>query len=135
MPDSSPRSDQLSLNFFFIPKYYTFSVADPKNIGGLVIFLIVSIVGGSLLSAAWQVATEARHQRAETEVALTLSRAMSGYAEPSDALKALCREVVRAFDAPGAAVLTGSGAPGPCWPTQELSPHLARRKPRNAQPP
>jgi two-component system sensor histidine kinase KdpD len=100
----------LSLNFFFVQPYHTFNVHEPRNVGGLVIFLIVSLLGGSLLSAARQAAAQARRRQAETEVALTLSRAMSGEREPDEALKALCQEVVRAFDAPGAAVLTGSGA-------------------------
>jgi two-component system sensor histidine kinase KdpD len=34
---------------------------------------------------------------------------MSGYTEPEEALEALCAEVIRAFAAPGAAVLTGGG--------------------------
>jgi two-component system sensor histidine kinase KdpD len=100
----------LSLNFFFIEPYHTFNVDDPKNIGGLLIFWVVSLIGGSLLSMAREAAGQAGRRQAETEVALTLSRAMSGQRDPDEALEALCQEVVRAFDAPGAAVLTGSDA-------------------------
>lgn len=100
----------LSLNFFFIEPLHTLGVRDPKNIVALFIFLIVSVVGGSLLSAARQAAGQARRQQAETEVALTLSRAMSSQTEPHEALQMLCTEVVRAFDAPGAAVLTRSNS-------------------------
>jgi two-component system sensor histidine kinase KdpD len=99
----------LSLNFFFIEPYYTFNVHDPKNVGGLIIFLIVSLMGGSLLSTARQSAAQARRQQAETAVALRLSREMSGQTEPDEALRVLCTEAVRAFDAPGAAVLVGAG--------------------------
>jgi two-component system sensor histidine kinase KdpD len=96
----------ISLNFFFIHPLYTLDVADPENIAALVIFLVVSIVGGTLLSSSRQSAAEARRRQAETEVALRLSRALSGQTEPERALEALCEEVVRSFDAPGAAVLT-----------------------------
>jgi two-component system sensor histidine kinase KdpD len=99
----------LSLNFFFIEPHYTLTVADAKNVVALVIFLLVSVVGGSLLSAAREAAAEARQRQAETEVALSLSRAMSGQTEPDAALAALCREVTRAFASPGAAVLSGAG--------------------------
>jgi len=98
----------VSLNFFFIEPYYTFAVVHPKNVVALAIFLIVSVVGGSLLSAAREAAAQARLRQAETEVVLNLSRAMSGQTEPDEALAALCREVIHAFDAPGAAVLSGA---------------------------
>jgi two-component system sensor histidine kinase KdpD len=96
----------LSLNFFFIDPLYTFDVADAKNIVALFIFLVVSLVGSALLSTARLAASEARRRQAETEVALRLSRAMSGGTEPKDALQALCEEVVQSFAAPGAGVLT-----------------------------
>jgi two-component system sensor histidine kinase KdpD len=98
----------LSLNFFFIDPLRTFDVADGRNIAALVIFLGVSLVGSALLSAAREAATEAKRRQAETEVALRLSRAMSGRTEPEEALQALCEEVVQSFAAPGAAVLTRS---------------------------
>jgi two-component system sensor histidine kinase KdpD len=99
----------LSLNFFFIEPFGTFDVADLKNIVALFVFLVVSVVGGALLSAARQSAAEARRRQAETEVALRLSRSMSGQPEPERALEALCQEVVGSFAAPGAAVLTRAG--------------------------
>jgi two-component system, OmpR family, sensor histidine kinase KdpD len=102
----------LSLNFFFIDPLHTFTVSDPKNIVALSIFLIVSIVGGALLSAARQAAAEAKRRQAETEVALRLSRAMGGRTEPEEALRALCEEVVHSFAAPGAAVLTRPSGAG-----------------------
>jgi two-component system, OmpR family, sensor histidine kinase KdpD len=96
----------LSLNLFFIDPLYTFTVAAFRNVAGLFIFLVVSIVGGTLLSAASIAAEEARRRQAETEVALRLSRAMSGKTDPRDALYVLCQEVVLSFAAPGTAVLT-----------------------------
>jgi two-component system sensor histidine kinase KdpD len=42
----------LSLNFFFIPPLHTFTVHQLQHIGALVVFLGVSLVGGSLLSRA-----------------------------------------------------------------------------------
>jgi two-component system sensor histidine kinase KdpD len=95
-----------SLNIFFIEPFYTVEVDEPRNVVALFVFLVVSIVGSTLLSAAKQAAAEARRRQAETEVALRLSRSMSGQTEPEKALEVLCQEVVQAFVAPGAAVLT-----------------------------
>jgi two-component system sensor histidine kinase KdpD len=96
----------LCLNFFFIEPHYTLTVADAKNVVALVIFLVVSVVGGTLLTTAKQAAADSRKRQAETEVALRLSRSMSGQTQPEKALEVLCQEVVGAFVAPGAAVLT-----------------------------
>ena len=99
----------LALNFFFVPPIHRFTVEAPSNIIALVVFLLVSVIGGSLLSRAQLAAAEARRSAAETAVLLDLSRAMVGQREPKDALEALCNEVVAALTAPGASVLSGSG--------------------------
>jgi two-component system sensor histidine kinase KdpD len=99
----------LALNFFFVEPLHEFTVQDPQNVFALLVFLIVSVVGGSLLSNARAAATDARRRAAETQVLLDLSRTMIGQTEPADALRALCREVVAAFDAPGASVLSPVG--------------------------
>lgn len=99
----------LALNFFFVPPLYEFTVQSFSNVVALVVFLIVSAIGGSLLSNARAAASAARRSANETRVLLGLSRAMVGQMDPSDALAALCHEVVQALAAPGAAVLSGSG--------------------------
>ena len=98
----------LALNFFFVPPLHGFTVHHPANVFALLLFLLVSVVGGSLLSIARAAARQARHQQAETEVLLSLSRTMIGRTEPHAALIALCQEVVQAFDARGAAVLSSA---------------------------
>jgi two-component system sensor histidine kinase KdpD len=95
----------LFLNFFFIKPYYTPTVEEPRNILALVVFLLVSLIGGSLLSAARRASRESRRREAETQVLLNLSRGMAGRTDPSEALDELCLHVVTAFQAPGAAVL------------------------------
>jgi two-component system sensor histidine kinase KdpD len=100
----------LALNFFFVPPLHTLTVREPENAVGLVVFLIVSMVGGSLLTATRSAASEATRRQAETQVLLRMSRAMIGQANAADALRALCGELIDAFDAPGAAVLSRRGA-------------------------
>jgi two-component system sensor histidine kinase KdpD len=100
----------IALNFFFTPPLHTFTVADPQNVFGLLVFLLVSVVGGSLLSRARGAADLARRRQAETEIILQLSRELIGRTDPSDALAALCDNVARAMGAPGAAVVSTIGA-------------------------
>ncbi len=96
----------VALNFFFIEPLFRFAVEDERNIVGLAIFLLVSVIGSSLLATAREAAGQAQRRQAQTEVLLGLSRAMIGQTDPQAALGALCREVVAAFDAGGAAVLS-----------------------------
>jgi len=96
----------LSLNFFFVEPLHTLTVQHPQNALGLAVFLGVSVVGGSLLSAARASAARARTREAETQVLLKLSRAMIGQTEPNAALSALCAQVVGALGAPGASVIS-----------------------------
>jgi two-component system sensor histidine kinase KdpD len=96
----------ITLNFFFVEPLHKLTVQDPQNIMGLCVFLIVSVVGGTLLSNSLAAADEARRRASETQVLLDLSRVLIGQTEPRDALRSLCAEAARALDAPGAAVLS-----------------------------
>lgn len=98
----------LALNFFFVEPLHTLTVQSPENVLALIVFLGVSVVGSSLLATARAAAAEARRREAETQVLLSLSRAMIGQTDPAEALGSLCREVVAAFDAPGASVLSAA---------------------------
>ncbi|HEY7270724.1 MAG TPA: DUF4118 domain-containing protein, partial [Dehalococcoidia bacterium] len=98
----------LALNFFFVQPLYRFQVEGLRNVFGLAIFLIVSVVASSLLSAARESEARARRRQAQTEVLLDLSRAMIGQTEPQGALDALCAQALRALGARGVAVLSRS---------------------------
>jgi two-component system sensor histidine kinase KdpD len=111
----------LAFNFFFIDPRYHLLVDEPRHVFALFVFLLVSAIGGTLISMAREAVQAARTRQAETEVALALSRTMSGHIEPRLALQSLCQEVVRAFDAPGASVLT----PGAGWEVLASAGHAA----------
>lgn len=98
----------LALNFFFVDPLFTFTVHEANNGVALVVSLVVSLIGGTLLSRAREAASIAQRRQAETEVLLGLSRELIGRAEPVDALTALCDSAARAFAAPGASVLSPS---------------------------
>lgn len=99
-------SANIVLNVFFIEPHRRISVEDWPGILGLVVFLGVSIVGGSLLASARSAAAQAQRRQEELETLLGLSRTLNAKADPKAALSALCSEVVSAFHAPGASVLS-----------------------------
>jgi two-component system sensor histidine kinase KdpD len=96
----------LALNYFFVEPLHRFQVAGLRNLFGLLIFLIVSLVASSLLSAAREAAAQAKRRQAETDVLLSLNRALTGQTDPAGALGALCSQAVRAFRVRGVSVLS-----------------------------
>jgi two-component system sensor histidine kinase KdpD len=121
----------LTLNFFFIPPLHTFTVSHPGNVIGLLVFLIVSIVAGSLLSRARVATRTAQRRQAETAVLLELSRELIGRSDPNDALAALCEIAVRSLQARGASVLSLSNG---AWTVLSSSgSELARRVPDRSE--
>ncbi len=101
----------LSLNFFFVPPFHKFEVEDASNAVALVVFLVVSLVAGSLVSAARTSAERARLRQAESDILLQLSRALIGRTDPGAALIALCDLAVSSLSARAATVL-GAGPAG-----------------------
>jgi two-component system, OmpR family, sensor histidine kinase KdpD len=85
----------LSFNFFFIEPLHTLTVQEPRNVIGLVAFLAVSAIGGTLLAAARTSEIEARRRQTEAEAVLALSRSLSREVEPYAALQTLCCERCR----------------------------------------
>jgi len=54
-------------NFFFLPPYYTFTIADPQNWVALAAFLVTALVAGQLSAYAKQRAEESETRRKEIE--------------------------------------------------------------------
>lgn len=96
----------LSFNFFFIEPLHTLTVQEPRNVIGLVAFLAVSAVGGTLLAAARTSEIKARRRQTEAEAVLALSRSLSREVEPYAALQTLCRELMQALRSSGISVLS-----------------------------
>ncbi len=61
----------LTWNFFFLPPIFTFSVADPRDVVALIVFLIVGLVTGTL---GGRVRMEAQTARARIEALRRISR-------------------------------------------------------------
>jgi two-component system sensor histidine kinase KdpD len=79
-------------NFFFLPPIFTFSVADPRDVVALVVFLLVGIVTGSL---AGRVRVEAQNASARIEALRRISlfgQRFSGAATQGDVLRGAAAE-------------------------------------------
>src|ERR1700737_188307 len=55
----------LGFNFFFLPPFHTFTIADPQNWVALAVFFITALTVGQLSARARRRATEAEAQRSE----------------------------------------------------------------------
>lgn len=67
----------LVINFFLIHPYYTFIVADPRELLDLVIFLVVALLVGQLAARARTQARKAQQRAYEQEVLYRLARSFN----------------------------------------------------------
>jgi two-component system sensor histidine kinase KdpD len=84
----------LGFNYFFLPPYLTFAIADPLDWLVLVTFLITSIVAAQLLYRATSTAEAAPARAAEVDRLATLGAETLNLAQPEDALRAIL-DVIR----------------------------------------
>ena len=84
----------LAFNYFFLPPYLTFAVADPIDWLVLVTFLITSLVAAQLLYRATSTAEEAVARAAEVDRLAALGAETLNLARPEDALRAIL-DVIR----------------------------------------
>jgi two-component system sensor histidine kinase KdpD len=85
----------LSFNFFLLPPYHTFIIAEPLDWLVLVAFLIVSTVGAELLHRVQREAENARRRAAEVDRLSRLGAESLSVARAEDAVDAVAR-VIRA---------------------------------------
>ncbi|MGA7546103.1 MAG: sensor histidine kinase KdpD [Methyloceanibacter sp.] len=76
----------LCYNFFFIEPYYTFSVADSRDVIAVVFFAIVAIVVSNLAARARRLAVAAMVRARTTESLYAFSRKLSGAGTLDDVL-------------------------------------------------
>ncbi len=76
----------LCYNFFFIEPYYTFSIADPRDVIAVVFFAIVAIVVSNLAARARRLAVAALGRARTTESLYAFSRKLSGAGTLDDVL-------------------------------------------------
>lgn len=84
----------LAFNYFFLPPYLTFAIADPLDLLVLATFLITSVVAAQLLYRATSTAEAALARATEVDRLATLGAETLNLAQPEDALRAIL-DVIR----------------------------------------
>jgi two-component system, OmpR family, sensor histidine kinase KdpD len=98
-------TSSLVINWFFTPPLHTWTIAEPENVLGLVIFLVVAAVVSVLVDREARARTEAEHGRAEAEA---LARLAARLAAETDPLPGLVEHLRATFDLDAVAVLRQS---------------------------
>ncbi|HEX3667045.1 MAG TPA: sensor histidine kinase KdpD [Rhizomicrobium sp.] len=80
----------LAYNFFFLPPYYTFTIAEPENVVALFFFMVVALVASYLSARVRAQAITARERAATTENLYMFSRKLAGVYTLDDLLWATC---------------------------------------------
>ncbi|MGF9762414.1 DUF4118 domain-containing protein [Microvirga sp. 0TCS3.31] len=83
----------LAYNFFFIPPFHTFAVANPANIATLFFFLVVAIITSHLASRAREAALAAASRAETTEALYAFSRKIAGIVTLDDLLWATGQQI------------------------------------------
>ncbi len=108
----------LALAYFFLEPAFHFWANDPQHLAALFVFLVVSVIGGSLLENSRVLALEARLGQSQAETLLRLNRTINHLSDEAAMLTTVCEEAVRTFAAEGAAVMARTGSD---WPVVTFS--------------
>ncbi|MGD9892498.1 MAG: DUF4118 domain-containing protein [Dehalococcoidia bacterium] len=96
----------LAFNFFFVPPLHTFTVQSPRNVLGLIVFLVVASVTSALLARARAGEADARRRESETAILYELSRLIIVQPNTAATLTTICDRVRTTFGVESCAVLT-----------------------------
>ena len=120
----------LCWDFFFLPPFYTFVVADPRDWLSLVIFLTAAMTTARLASEARRQTEAAQTRERETRTLYEASEAISTEVEAARLLPALAERIVKACRATRCVVLrrteSGSFLPVASVPAEPLAPETYR---------
>ena len=96
----------LAFNFFLLPPFDTFTIADPQNWVALFVFLAVASIASQLSAAARQRTSEADARRQEVTRLFDLSRDILLTTDSATAITDVARYVARRFELNGVAILS-----------------------------
>ncbi len=94
-----------AFNYFFLDPRYTLSVKKPDEFLALLVFLVVAVLVGQLVSAANEHAAQARARELESATLYSLSSTLSAQAGLDEILSSVTRHVAQVFDLAGCEIL------------------------------
>lgn len=101
-----------AFNFFHIPPFGRFSIANSRNWVGLAAFAVVAAVASTISELARSRAVEAERRRAEADLAAAVARELLSAGDTSQALSIAGRRLVQALELPFATLALGTGRAG-----------------------
>ena len=126
----------LAFNFFFLPPFGTFTIADPQNWVALFAFLATGVIAGQLAERARRQTVTADQRRREIEHLYAFSQRLLTLESVSEVLNLVPLHIVETFGARGAAIAVmdrtdvyRSGAN-----TREIEPDLLRSVSSRGEP-
>ncbi|WP_109208820.1 MULTISPECIES: DUF4118 domain-containing protein [Microbacterium] len=104
-----------TLNYFFVAPYYTVSVADPRNVWALILYVVIAVLVSFIVDRAARAARAARRSEAEAELLANVAGSVLRGESAVPALVSRTRESlglagVRLVDADGT-ILATDGEP------------------------
>src|SRR5256714_1021944 len=94
----------LCFNFFFLPPFFTFTIADTQNWVALFAFLVTAVVASQLSASARQRAWEATRRQQEMERLYELSRALMLVDKRSATAGQISHRIAQVFEVKSVAV-------------------------------
>lgn len=94
----------LAFNFYFLPPFGTFTIADPQNWVALFAFLSTAMIAGQLSERARRETVRANQRRTEIERLYAFSQHLLTIESVPELLNLLPRHIVEIFGATGAAI-------------------------------
>ena len=125
----------LAFNFFFLPPYGTFTIADPQNWVALFAFLFTAIIASQLSERARREAANATQRRRDVERLYAFSQELLTSENILELLNSLPQLVVSTFGVSATALYPGKGdiyrsGPGPSdLDAEHLKSVIARGEP------
>lgn len=95
----------LAFNFFFLPPFGTFTVADPQNWVALFAFLATAVIAGQLSERARRETVRANQRRREIEHLYAFTQRLLTLESVPELLNLVPRHIVETFGCKGAAIL------------------------------
>lgn len=94
----------LAFNFFFLPPFGTFTIADPQNWVALFAFLLTAVIAGQLSERARREAMRANQRRTEIERLYSFSQSLLTIESVPELLNRVPRLITEIFGGTGAAL-------------------------------
>jgi two-component system sensor histidine kinase KdpD len=95
----------LAFNFFFLPPFATFTIADPQNWVALFAFLATAVIAGQLSERARRETLRATQRRREIEQLYAFSQRLLTLESVPELLNLVPRHITEVFGCKGAAVI------------------------------